>query len=160
MWLKEQFGRRAYFPDENKKFTFSSHAGHGIYTLIVEGAPYQHQTGASVPVGVPMVAGPSSGQSTVPQQPLYKPVGGSGKNRDPTLSLKVVQATMQQTPGGKPEFTRLSQAFIDITESTANVPFITSVIQAKWGGEYVLVTADRLQIEESSGTQGKRLLHT
>ena len=88
-----------------------------------------------MPVGVPMVAaGPSSGQSTIPQQPLYKPVGGSGKNRDPTLSLKVVQATMQQTPGGKPEFTRLSQAFIDITESTANVLFITSVIRAKWGG--------------------------
>ena len=69
---------------------------------------------------------------------------------------------MQWTTGGKPEVTRLSQAFIDITESTANVPFITSaMIQAKWGGsEYVLVTADGLQIKESSGTQGKRLLHT
>ena len=105
-------------------------------------------------------AGPSSGQSTVLQQPLYKPVGGSGKNREPTLSLKVVQATMQQSPGGKPEFTRLSQAFIDITDSTANVPFITSVIRSKWGSEYVLVTADGLQIEDSSGTQGKRLLYT
>jgi len=160
VWLKEQFGRRAYFPDENKKFAFGNDAGHGIYILIVEGAPYQHQTGASVPVGVPMAAGPSSGQSTVLQQPLYKPVGGSGKNREPTLSLKVVQATMQQSPGGKPEFTRLSQAFIDITDSTANVPFITSVIRSKWGSEYVLVTADGLQIEDSSGTQGKRLLYT
>ena len=107
-----------------------------------------------MPVGVPMVAGPSSGQSTVPQQPLHKPVGGSGKNRDATLSLEVVQATMQQTPGDKPEFTWLSQAFIDYTESTANVPLITSAIRAKWGGQ------DGLQIEESFGTEGKRLLHT
>jgi len=42
-------------------------------------------------------------------------------------------ATMQQTLGRKPQFTQLSQAFIDITDSTANVPYITSVIQSKWG---------------------------
>jgi len=72
VWLKEQFGRRVYFLDENKKFAFRNDAGYGIYVPIAEGAPYQHQTGASVPVGVPMAAGPSFGQSTIFQQPLHE----------------------------------------------------------------------------------------
>ena len=55
---------------------------------------------------------------------------------------------------GKPEFTLQTQPFVDVTESTANVIYITSAIQSKWGSQYVLVTSDGLQIEDGSGTQG------
>ena len=65
-----------------------------------------------------------------------------GGGRISLMKIRSLHLAAMQTPGDKPEFTQLSQAFIGITESTANVPFITSAIRAKWGGEYVLVTAD------------------
>ena len=51
-------------------------------------------------------------------------------------------------------FDKVGQAFIDVTESTANVLYITSVVQRKWGKGYKLVTGDGLTIDDSSGTQG------
>ena len=123
--LKEQFGRRAYFPDENKKFAFSNGAGHGIYALIAEGAPYQRQTGASVPVAVPMAAGPSFGQSTVFQQPLHEACWWLWKEPGAHIEFRSGASSNAANSWGKPEFTRLSQAFIDITDSTT---FITSMI--------------------------------
>ena len=70
-----------------------------------------------------------------------------------TVNVKVVKATMK-TGGGKAEFTPQTQTFVDVTESTANVNYITSAVQRKWGSQYVLVTSDGLQIEDGSGTQG------
>ena len=55
---------------------------------------------------------------------------------------------------GKFQFTSTSQAFIDATDSTANVHYITNVVQKRWGADFQLVTADGLQLEDSSGTQG------
>ena len=71
------------------------------------------------------------------------------------MNVKVVQAHVSKSATGKLEFHRLGQAFIDVNESTANVFHITDVIQNKWGDDYVLVTGDGLQVEDSSGTQGK-----
>ena len=70
------------------------------------------------------------------------------------LNVKVVQATMRRQANGKLEFTSTGQAFIDVTDSTANVHYITNIVQKKWGAEFQLVTADGLQLEDSSGTQG------
>lgn len=61
---------------------------------------------------------------------------------------------MKRQPNGKFEFTSTSQAFIDVTDSTANVHYITNVVQKRWGTDFQLVTADGLQLEDSSGTQG------
>ena len=44
---------------------------------------------------------------------------------------------------------RLQQMFI--------THYISSVIKQKWGEDYVLVTSDCLELEDSSGTQGKYL---
>ena len=41
-----------------------------------------------------------------------------------------------------------------MTEGTANIHYITSVVQQKFGSEYTVVTGDGLRIEDSSGTQG------
>ena len=59
-----------------------------------------------------------------------------------------------KTGGRKTEFMPQAQTFVDVTESTANVNYITSTVQRKWGSQYVLVTSDGLQIEDGSGTQG------
>ena len=52
------------------------------------------------------------------------------------------------------EFQPLSQTFIELVDSTANVEHILGVIQRRWGSEYTLVTHDGLQLEESPATQG------
>lgn len=61
---------------------------------------------------------------------------------------------MKRQANGKFEFTSTGQAFIDVTDSTANVHYITNVVQKRWGADFQLVTADGLQLEDSSGTQG------
>lgn len=38
------------------------------------------------------------------------------------------------------------QAFVDVTDNTANVNFILSMIQRKWGNEMVLVASDGLKL--------------
>ena len=50
------------------------------------------------------------------------------------------------------EFMAQNQTFVDVTEATANLHYVSSAIQRKWGPEYVLVTSDGL---DSSGTQGR-----
>ena len=59
--------------------------------------------------------------------------------------------------GGCPEFQSVSQMFVDVTESTANVMYLTHIIEEKWGSDYLLVTSDGIKVEDSSGTQGKLL---
>ena len=58
----------------------------------------------------------------------------------------------------KVEFHKLGQVFIDVTEGTANINYISSVVQQKFGIDYVVVTADGLRIEDSSGTQGNHVI--
>ena len=53
---------------------------------------------------------------------------------------------------GKCEFANHGQTFVDVT---SNVNYIRNAVQKRWGEEYTLVTADRLEIEDSSGTQGR-----
>ena len=52
---------------------------------------------------------------------------------------------MKRQANGKFEFTSTGQAFIDVTDSTANVHYITNVVQKRWGADFQLVTADGLQ---------------
>ena len=118
----------------------------------MEGAPFQAQ---SIPVATaPYTPGPSSTsyQTQHPSQPSYKPILGSRK-KDET-NVKVVKATMVKLPNGKAKFTTESQTFVKLTESTANVPFISNAIQSIWGKKYKLVSNDGLEIQDSSGTQG------
>ena len=52
-----------------------------------------------------------------------------------------------------------SQTYIDIGESTANLDYILTVVQRKWGGDIVIVTKNGLILEDSSATQGLFTLH-
>ena len=67
----------------------------------------------------------------------------------------VVKATMCIPKKGiKPEFQSLNQMYIELSESTANVGFVTEAIKKQWGSEYIIVTIDGLEIDDSSATQG------
>ena len=46
------------------------------------------------------------------------------------------------------------QTYILVDEDTANVEYINCEVQRIWGPEYIIVTADGLPIESSSGTKG------
>ena len=72
-----------------------------------------------------------------------------------SVNVKIVKASMKPGVNGRPEFTPVTQTFVDVTESTANTTYILNAVQRKWGAPYVIVTSDGLQIEDGSGTQGK-----
>ena len=64
---------------------------------------------------------------------------------------------MVKSRGKKPEFQCVSQLYTDIVESTANVDYILTVVQRRWGEDYTLVTNDGLELLDSPGTRGKNL---
>jgi len=45
---------------------------------------------------------------------------------------------------------------VDVTETNANVEYITREAQQRWGEQYVLVTADGLELENCEGTKGRK----
>lgn len=59
---------------------------------------------------------------------------------------------MESSRNGKVEFLHEEQMHIDVTESTANVQYVTREMQERWGKTYVVVTADGLELEDCEGT--------
>ena len=144
IWLREECGSRAYLPDAtNTRFDFPTDVSRLPFGLIVEGSELQGQQ-------------PSTSGSTYVATPVApRPLFTSGKKSHvPTVNVKVVQASMERLPSGKCEFSHMGQMCVDVTESTANVNYIRSVVQKRWGSDYSLVRADGLQIEDNSRTQG------
>ncbi len=93
-------------------------------------------------------AGGSSSSAT----PSYKGLGGGGQRN---CVVKVVQAEKKLTSTGKLEFTCIDQMYIDVTPLTANIEYIQSELQAKWGTDYFVVSNDGLRIGDSAATRGK-----
>ena len=89
---------------------------------------------------------------SVSARPAFMSVTGGKKLQ--TANVKVVQASLKRLASGKCEFVHLGQTFVNVNEANANVDYITSVVQRRWGSHYILVTADGLEIEDSSGTEG------
>ena len=139
VWLKQEFGRRCYFPDQTGNFQFDQEVGHAVFSLVVEGAPRGSQSGSC-----------STGPATNTLQPFYKPIASK---KECAFNVKVVKATMNKLANGKVEFQRLEQAHIRIDDRSANVHAVNSAVQAKWGAEFVVVTGDGLEVDDSAGTQ-------
>ena len=74
--------------------------------------------------------------------------------KSPSATVKIVQATMKCLASGTTERVTVNQTFVDVTQITANVRYISSVVQTKWGSQYVLVTSGGLKLDDSSGKQG------
>ena len=139
VWLRQEFGKRCYFPDHNGYFNFDCDVGQCVYLLVVEGAPPHHTHSQSVPVASSFAnpepanitndPGPSS-------RPFYKPILAAKKEH--VFNVKVIKATMNQLSNGKVEFDRLEQTFVSIDESSANINTITNAVQKKWGATTLL----------------------
>ena len=144
VWLREAGARNhgsAFFPDsENKKFDFSPDVGIFVLRFIVEGCSSRS---TSVSSGANRVFSTSPGTSSGPVTPIFS-------NKKTSITVKIVQAQMLKKPGtSRPEFRPISQTFIDITESTANVMYLSHIIKEKWGVNFHLVSADGMRIEDS-----------
>ena len=80
-------------------------------------------------------------------------------NKGQVMSVKVIKATMECLRTGKVEFLQEEQMHIDVSESNANVQFVTNEMQRRWGNNYVIVTTDGLELEDCEGTKGKLPLY-
>ena len=87
-------------------------------------------------------------QSVVHQTPSQKKAAAAN------FSLKVVRANLTHFEGNRPHFSKQGQTYVELTEATAKMQYVTSAVQHEWGAEYVVVTSDGLPIPDSSGTQG------
>lgn len=93
--------------------------------MVVEGQPVQAAAVTNVPTMTKLAAGPSNGGLVnTPFTTLRK---------SPSVNVKLVEATMNVSPSGKPSFSTLGQTFVEVTEATVNVTFIKHAIQQKWG---------------------------
>ena len=153
VWLREEHsGGMVFFPDHTST-TFNISPSDCPLTLIVEGQPepsaaeIRPTTAASGLVSTPAVSTPRTAVDS--QVPHF-----SGR-RAATCNVKIVQANLHRLPGGRVEFDPQGQMWVDVSDATANVNHILSAVQRNWGTDQVLVTADGLKIEDSSGTQGK-----
>ena len=57
----------------------------------------------------------------------------------------------------RPVFHQISHMFLEINETSANVTLMKAAIQRRWGHDYTLVTADGVELKDSSGTEGMML---
>lgn len=111
--------------------------------------------GSFVSPGSSSIAKSPTVSVVTPQTTGYSRLAGLlFKKSQSTFNIKVVQASIKWLSNGKPEFHHIGQLFVDITEATANVNYILSVVQRKWGEDHTIVTADGLQLEDCCGTQG------
>ena len=150
VWLREESGSRAFFPDsQNSHFVLSHDVGIMITDLVAMGSAAQGTasfapSAARVPSISPSLASEPSTSGT-PLQAVRK---------TQSSSVKIIQASVKRLANGKMDFTSHNQTFVDVTEATANVNYVASAVQRKWGSEYMLVTSDGLKVDDSSGTQG------
>ena len=110
--------------------------------LLVEGSPQSHGTPTpSVPLATPGPSGSTGAQGTTCRQLV--PISKKGN----TTNVKVIQATMRRQANDNFEFTSTRQTFIDVTDSTENVHYITNVVNGAlnfnwlqlWDTRYIIV---------------------
>ena len=167
VWLKDRTSDRAYFPESDGTFHLIEIADYT--TLTVEGPdlsqstplprrtnPFQSNPFYSSSTST--ISSTPSGTSTAP--PVFCSVVAPRKGY--SFSLKIVKAKMKK--GGnrrKVDFESLSQTYIELTESTSNLEHISTIIKRRWGEDYVIVTSDGTELEDSPAAQGVWLfMHT
>ena len=146
VWLKEEFGSRAFFPENDGSFHIQPIVSmNGC--LKVEGVPLESQT----PQHLAKTVLPSIATTPIP---AFRSVTAHRQTGGKSVSVKIVQSRLSFTESGKPTFEKIGQMFIDVGEGTATVPYIQSTMRAEFGSNYTLVTNDGLELHDSAGTQG------
>ncbi len=154
VWLKEEFGNRAFFPGPGN-IEFSHEVGDFIFDLVVEGASVnsRQSLNGTATMMSPVTVTTLNSQAMTPTATSTSVGFRSTKSK--SYSVRVAKATVTcSSNGSRVELHKYEQTFVDVTEDTANVNYILNVIQKKWGNNYVICTSDGIQIEDSSGTQG------
>ena len=160
LFLRESGGPRAFFPDSaNRSFRFTSDVGTSVLSFNVEGTSAERNSiSESVALATPSISqssGPSGYVSPYPSHQPSRPIFSAKKiTSDSSFTLKIIQARVIYGSNSKLSFVNSGQMFTSISESTATVPYLSTVIQDKWGEGYVLVTSDGLKVEDSDGTRG------
>ena len=172
-YLRDEIDGTTYFPLQDGSFNLLEEGVMPYATLLVEGRSLDatvrnnHSTantsGASTNHSLSLSSTPISA-ATVGRSPggvqsaslsgpaaIFRSVIAS--KRVQTFNLKLVKARMSRI-GRKTEFQPLHQTFIELIDTTANVEHILAIARRQWGLDYILVTQDGLQIEDSPATQG------
>lgn len=156
MWLRQEYGRKLFFPDRSGSFNLGrlldcgEGTSRGFYALLVEGTPLTNPLQDDSNPTPPCVVAQDTNSNP---PPLFK---STKKNEAPVaFNVKIVKSTLIKLPNGKVDFDRQEQVHISVNESSANVHTITNAVQAKWGASYIVVTGDGLPVDDSAGTQGK-----
>ena len=156
-WLQDECDGTAYFPQEGGQFNLHSLGLAPYATLIVEGpeitASMPSPRTSNLPPPRPLTVS-STNHSSMPSLPPPSFRSVTAPKRVASFSLKVVKATMCRQGKRKAEFQPISQTYLELVESTANLEHILGIIQKRWGTEYTLVTSDGLPLEDSPATQG------
>lgn len=72
-----------------------------------------------------------------------------------TYRLKVRKARLDKQ-GKRVSFDKVGNVvYVEIRESSANIVFILKEVKSKCGSDYIVVTADGLEVKDSSGSRGK-----
>lgn len=176
IWLRCDISHKVFWPFETGDFNLGSVSD---YTqLAVEGPSLSTAAGSGVEISsspstsftnspVPCIGdnsvhvhgiGPTRDRRVTQgiQWPGFRSVVHQSAPREKrgVYSLKVVAARFTRTDGGKPQFEKLDQIYVSITEATANQPFILAAIHEHLGDDYIVVTSEVFEVKESNGTEG------
>ena len=140
-----------YFPTDQGTIDLSGEDFHPFSSIDVEGTPVSAVQPAVTLRATPQHSSPSTSSYSGFQSVVHQTRKGNAGG----FSLKVIQAHITHiTSRGRPDFQLQGQTFIEVCEKTANVMYILTQVQRVFGSEYVVVTADGLEVKDSSGTQG------
>jgi len=158
IWLKERYGAGAFFPDTDGQFDLRGIEEYSHLEVEADDespAVPEMQTRSSTTVLAATTPARRSGPTVYPGFSSVVPQASGKRASNSTFSLKVVQAIMEGvSANGRPTFSKQGQCFVELVESIANVPYVTSVIRNEYGNDHIVVTSDGLEVKDSSGTRG------
>ena len=150
--LKKDIGNLALFPEPDGTFKLDSIL---YYSFRVEGV-------VALPTGVnegPSTSSPSSVnvRTAITGPPIFRSVASHRSRRSdslsaeqPTARVKIIKANVLTDTKGSVSMQHISQLFVEVNDSTANVPYLLQAVKDNFGAGYILVTTNGSEIEEGA----------